>query len=302
MFKLVEVNKIVNPKIEVDLDVCTKCKACTRACPLRLYYFRDDNLVMRRSTEILCMECGHCFAACPVNAIKLRFYPDGEKIEILETLELPPYKKLLNLIKSRRSIRNFKSEPIPDDLWDNLIEAGKYSPTGHNDQMVNFTILRDPELLKKFSNEITKGFIELSKIYAERGKWKEYRKSFEKSDRKIIEGTLPYFSDTLKGIERGEDFWRWNGELIIIHASKKTSTLIPDCSVAASNIMLAAESLGLGTCSLGMATTAINTIENVAKVIQFPQNHVVGYTLAVGFPKVKYYRIPPRRSAKVKWL
>jgi len=300
--KVVEVHKIVNPKIEVDLDVCTKCKACTRACPLRLYYFRDDNLVMRRSTEILCMECGHCFAVCPVNAIKLRLYPDEEKIENLVDFELPTYKSVLSLIKARRSIRNFKPEPIPEDLWNKLLEAGKYSPTGHNDQLVNFTILRDPELLKKFSDEITKGFIGLSKIYAERGKWREYRKSIEKSDRKIIEGTLPYFNDTLKGIERGEDFWRWNGELIIIHASKKTSTLIQDCSVAASNIMLAAESLGLGTCSLGMATTAINTIENVAKVIQFPQNHVVGYTLAVGLPRVKYYRIPPRRSAKVKWL
>ena len=302
MFKLVEVHKIVNPKIEVDLDVCTKCKACTRACPLRLYYFRDDNLVLRRSTEILCMECGHCLAVCPVNAIKLKSYPNEETIESLEDIELPPYKKVLNLIKVRRSIRNFKPEPIPEDLWNKLIEAGRYSPTGHNDQLVNFTILHDPELLNKFSDEITKGFIELSKIYAERSKWREYRKSIEKSNLKIIEGTLPYFNDTLKGIERGEDFWRWNGELIIIHAAKKTSTLIQDCSVAASNIMLAAESMGLGTCSLGIATFAINKFENVAKVIQIPQNHVIGYTLAVGFPRVKYFRIPPRRSAKVKWL
>ncbi len=299
---MVKVHKIVNPKIEVDLDVCTKCKACTRACPLRLYYFRDDNLVMRRSTEILCMECGHCFAVCPVNAIKLRFYPEEEKKESLEDFELPPYKTLLNLIKARRSIRNFRSEPIPEDLWNKLLEAGIYSPTGHNDQLVNFTILRDPELLKKFSDEITKGFIALSKIYAERSKWREYRKSIEKNSLKIIEGTLPYFNDTLKGIERGEDFWRWNGELIIIHAPKKTVTLIQDCSVAATNIMLAAESSGLGTCSLGIATVAINEFENVAKVIQFPQNHLVGYTLTVGFPRVKYYRIPPRRSAKVKWL
>ncbi|MFX0041914.1 MAG: nitroreductase family protein [Candidatus Hodarchaeota archaeon] len=299
---MVEVKKIVNPKIEVDLDVCTQCKACTWACPLRLYYFRDNNLVMRRSTEILCMECGHCFAACPVNAIKLRSYSDGEKLESLETLKLPSYKKILNLIKARRSIRNFKSETIPEDLWNKLIEAGRYSPTGHNDQLVNFTILRDPELLKKFSDEITKGFIELSKIFSERSKWREYRKSIEKDYLKIFEGTLPFFGDFLKGIKRGEEFWRWNGELIIIHASKKTSTLIQDCSVAASNIMLAAESLGLGTCSLGMATAAINTFDNVAKVIQFPPNHIVGYTLAVGFPKFKYYRIPPRKSAKVKWL
>jgi len=302
VFKLVEVHKILNPKIEVDLDVCTKCKACTRACPLRLYYFRDDNLVMRRSTEILCMECGHCFAVCPVNAIKLKSYTDEEKIESLEDFELPPYKKVLNLIKARRSIRNFKPEPIPEDLWNKLIEAGRYSPTGHNDQLVNFTILRDPELLKNFSDEITKGLIKLSKIYAGRSKWKEFRKSIEKSSLKIIGGILPNFGDMVKGIERGEEFWRWNGELIIIHAAKKTFTLIQDCSVAASNIMLAAESLGLGTCSLGIATVAINEFENVAKVIQIPQNHVVGYTLAVGFPRVKYYRIPPRRSAKVKWL
>jgi nitroreductase/NAD-dependent dihydropyrimidine dehydrogenase PreA subunit len=302
VYKLVEVNKIVNPKIEVDLDICTKCKACTRACPLRLYYFRDDNLVMRRSTEILCMECGHCFAVCPVNAIKLRNYPDGEKVENLEDFELPPYKTILSLIKARRSIRNFKSEPIPEDLWKKLIDAGKYSPTGHNDQLLNFTILRDPELLKKFSDAITKGFIELSKIYAERSKWREYRKSFEKNNLKIIEGVLPYFNDTFKGIERGEDFWRWYGKLMIIHAPKKTVTLIQDCSVAANNIMLVAESLRLGTCSLGIATVAINEFKNVANVIQFPNNHVAAYTLAIGFPKVKYYRIPPRRSVNVKWL
>lgn len=302
MFKLAEVHKIVNPKIEVDLNICTKCKACTHACPLRLYYFRDDNLVMRRSTEILCMECGHCFAVCPVNAIKLRFFPDEKKIESLKDIELPPYETILNQIKVRRSIRNFKPEPIPEDLWNKILEVGRYSPTGHNDQLLNFTIVQDPVLLKKFSDEITKGFIDLSKIYADRSKWREYRKSIGKSNLKVIEGMLSYFSDTLKGIKRGEDFWRWYGKLIIIHAPKKAVTLIQDCSVAASNIMLTADSLGLGTCSLGIATAVINEFENVAKVIQFPKNHVVGYTLAIGFPKVKYYRIPPRRSVNVNWF
>ena len=106
----------------------------------------------------------------------------------------------------------------------------------------------------------------------------------------------------IRGIEQGEEFWRWNGNLIIIHASKKTTTLIEDCSLAAAHIMLAAELLGLGTCSLGIATAALNMFENVKQVVNLPKKHIIAYTLAVGFPLVKYYRIPPRQPAKVTWL
>jgi nitroreductase/NAD-dependent dihydropyrimidine dehydrogenase PreA subunit len=304
--KVVEVKgksqKIVNSKFEVDLKICTKCGACTRACSLRLYYFRDDNLFVRRSTDLLCMECGHCFGVCPVNAIKLKRYPNEEIIEISENFEIPSYKVLMNLIKFRRSVRQFKQEPVPEDLWNKIIEVGRYSPTGHNDQSVHFTIVREPELLKKFSDVITQQYKELTPIFKDRTKWREFKSSVPRENLMIIEGILQGFSDMLKGMERGEEFWRWNGELIIIHAPKRTYTLNHDCSLAANNIMLAAAALGLGTCSLGFATVSINQFENVAKVVQLPKNHLVGYTLAVGFPRVKYYRIPPRQPAKITWL
>ncbi len=306
MIELVEANqktqKIVHSKIEVDLNICNKCKACTRACSLRLYYFRDDNLVMRRSTDLLCMECGHCFGVCPVNAIKLKTYPDEEIIEISEDFEISPYKTLMNLIKARRSTRQFKKEPIPEDLWNKLIEAGRYSSTGHNDQSVHFIIVREPGLLKKISDAITQEFKKLVPIFEDQDKWKEFKLSIPKRSLRVIEGVLLGFEGMLKGMARGEEFWRWNGELIIIHTPKKTYTLTHDCSVAASNIMLATELLGLGACSLGFVTVAINQFENVAKLIQLPKNHIVGYGLAVGFPRVKYYRIPPRQPAKISWL
>ncbi len=66
--------------------------------------------------------------------------------------------------------------------------------------------------------------------------------------------------------------------------------------------MLTAELLDLGTCSLEIATVAINQFDNVAKAINLPKNHAVGYTLSVVFSKVKYYRIPPRQPAKVSWF
>ena len=40
----------------------------------------------------------------------------------------------LQAIKSRRSIRKFKSDMIPKDVLDKIIEAGTYAPTGRGAQ------------------------------------------------------------------------------------------------------------------------------------------------------------------------
>ena len=40
----------------------------------------------------------------------------------------------LQAIKSRRSIRKFKSDMIPKDILDKIIEAGTYAPTGRGAQ------------------------------------------------------------------------------------------------------------------------------------------------------------------------
>ncbi|MFX1295634.1 MAG: nitroreductase family protein [Promethearchaeota archaeon] len=298
-----DLNIISNSKIEVDLDTCTKCESCIRECPLRLFYIRDEKLKVRRAADVLCMECGHCVSVCPVSSIKLKNYPLEQVIEISKDFKIPSYDTLLNLIMTRRSVRQFKQDPVSEDLWKKLLEAGRYAPTGHNNQLVYYTIVRNQDRLTQISDNITQGFIELAELYKNKSKYNEFKKSIPEISfnvfKDMIIPTLPLMR---KGIERGEDFWCWKGELMIIHAHKKTNSLIEDCSVAANNIMLAAKLLGLGTCSLGIATFALNVIENVKKLVNLPNKHIVAYTLAVGFPRVKYYRVPPRQSAKVTWL
>ncbi len=295
--------KIRNSKLEIDLGVCTTCKSCVKECPLRLYYVKDEKLTLRQAAEILCMECGHCVAVCPVNAISLKNFPREQVREISQGFKIPSYDSLLNLIMARRSVRQFKREPVPEDLWNKLLEAGRYAPTGHNDQLVHFTIVRNQDRLKQISEKITQGFIELAELAKDKSKFKEMQKSLSKTTLGILKGLiLPGLPIMLKGIEAGEDFWRWNGELFIIHASKKTTTLIEDCAVAAAHVMLAAELSGLGTCSLGIATAALNIFDEVKELVNLPKRHVVAYTLAVGIPQVKYFRIPPRQPPKVTWL
>ncbi len=55
------------------------------------------------------------------------------------------YDDFLELVKSRRSTRMFKSDPIPYDYVDKIIEAARFAPSGGNSQPWEFIVLKDRE-------------------------------------------------------------------------------------------------------------------------------------------------------------
>ncbi|MHA1372280.1 MAG: nitroreductase family protein, partial [Promethearchaeota archaeon] len=59
--------------------------------------------------------------------------------------------ELLNLIKSRRSIRAFKPDPIPDDVLNIILEAGRWSQSANNRQPWRFVVIRKREIIQKLA-------------------------------------------------------------------------------------------------------------------------------------------------------
>ncbi|MEW6600436.1 MAG: nitroreductase [Nitrospirota bacterium] len=55
------------------------------------------------------------------------------------------------LIKTRRSIRKFTGEPVPDEVIDRIIEAGTWAPSGLNNQPWKFAVIKDGDLKKEMS-------------------------------------------------------------------------------------------------------------------------------------------------------
>jgi nitroreductase len=53
---------------------------------------------------------------------------------------------MLDLIKSRRSIRKFIKQDIPDELIRDIIDAGRWAPSGLNNQPWKFVIVRSQEM------------------------------------------------------------------------------------------------------------------------------------------------------------
>ena len=51
----------------------------------------------------------------------------------------------LSLIKTRRSVRAYKSEPVPSEALDAVLEAGTYAPAGRGHQSPTIIAITDPK-------------------------------------------------------------------------------------------------------------------------------------------------------------
>lgn len=290
-----------NSKVIVDLNSCNKCKACAKEC--FYYQFDGDTMYFHEDMEEDCIECGKCVAVCPANAVRLKVYKEQPLLEVPKKVELPSFESLSNLFRIRRSRRQFKKEKVPNEIIENVLDtAGRYSATGHNEENVYFTVVQDPEILQTLSDECTAQVRNLVHKFEDPEGRKSLASVFNEEMMHKIEVVIPSFKRRLQRIKDGEEVWRWDAGIIIIHSPKNAVSLIENCTLAAAQIMLAAETLGLGTCSLGYITTFFNQFRSIGKIVKIPTKHKVGYTLAIGYPKARYYRIPARKPLKAKWL
>ena len=122
-------------------------------------------------------------------------------------------------ILERRSIRKFKPEQIKDEDLELILEAGKYAASGKNMQPTHMVVIQDKEILKKLS-DMNKEFL---------GK--------------------PEMEHAFFGAPT----------VILVLADRKSPNYLYDGSLVMGNLMLAAQSLGLGSCWINRAKEEFNT-------------------------------------------
>ncbi len=65
--------------------------------------------------------------------------------------------EILEEIRKRRSGRAFDTKPVPQEMIDSIIEAGRWAPSCGNTQAWNFVVLSDPDVLTKAHEAISRG-------------------------------------------------------------------------------------------------------------------------------------------------
>jgi len=62
------------------------------------------------------------------------------------------FEEFAELVKSRRAIRKFKPDPIPDEYVEKILDVARWAPSGGNAQPWEFIVVKDPEMKQKIED------------------------------------------------------------------------------------------------------------------------------------------------------
>jgi len=69
------------------------------------------------------------------------------------------YQGFMEIVKSRRSVRAFKSTPVSDEMINQIIEAAKLAPTGNNTQPLEIVVVKEKSVMYDIESAIGECFI-----------------------------------------------------------------------------------------------------------------------------------------------
>jgi len=186
---------------------------------------------------------------------------------------------LFDTIQSRRSIRRFKQDPVPDEDIKKILEAGKLAPSASNAQPWSFIVIKDKALLRKMADAVRE-MVDRMAPYAgseqEAQRLAAYKSNyyvfFENAPAVIAVLMEPYASTGLLA-RMG-------------YNEKEAMRLRPDpglqsVSAAIQNMLLAIHALGYGSCWMTGPLVAQEAFE---KLLGYGKERFIAALLPVGVP------------------
>jgi nitroreductase len=64
-------------------------------------------------------------------------------------------------IMTRRSTRQFKDIPVEEEKLDQILQAGRYAPSGGNSQSVHFLVIENKEVLNTLADMVQREFAKM---------------------------------------------------------------------------------------------------------------------------------------------
>lgn len=256
-----------NHKVLINQDTCIGCGQCVNTC-----VSNNIELIDKKAHTKLddCLMCAQCLGICPVKAIDLTGFED----EVIE--KTPDFKPLdsedvLNTIRFRRTIRQFKDQEVPDNVVHDILEAGRLNHTAKNLQDVSFIIL---------------------------DKEKRNLESLAVNLFKRIKPIANVMNPVARNKEINDDFFFFKAPLVILVVSSDLTNGI----LAAQNMEFMAEAHGLGTLYSGYFTKASGVSRKIKSKLNIPKGKKVATTLVMGYPSVQFKRSTPHEKLDVTYL
>jgi nitroreductase/NAD-dependent dihydropyrimidine dehydrogenase PreA subunit len=286
-------------QISINKETCTACGICAEVMP-RCIENRDGEITPI-ADDRTCVLCGRCVAVCPTSSIVHRTM-DMENF--LEVSRNPLISSTIfkQFVRERRSHRAFLDKKVPKELLEELIDAVRYAPTGHNDQSVEILLIQDGRMRKRASDMVVDFMGHgRSKVAADLEKLKAGGKATP-DQLKELEGTLEFLDFIAQARNEGRDPILYDAPAVaVFHSAAKSITPKDNCMIAATTMGLYARTFGLETTYIGLFEPAANLYEPLKKELALPADHKVFSVLVLGYPKITYLRVVDRRPIKTRW-
>ena len=156
----------------------------------------------------------------------------------------------ITCIKTRRSIRKFKSDKVSPEIIKDIVLTASYAPSWKNTQTTRYIAITDPEIKDRISKECCGAH-----------------------NQEIIDGApmlvATFIVDKRSGFERDGSYT----------TSREDNWQAFDNGVATQTFCLAAHEKGLGTVIMGMYD-----IDKAAEILDVPEGQLLMALIAIGYP------------------
>lgn len=262
------------PLITIDQAACKRDGFCIATCPnVVLTTDPDGYPITDPGSGTKCMNCGHCVAVCPTNALRHAKIPSSNFLGVLPGQATPA--ALDALVCNRRSIRKYKIAPLSQEMLDEIFQVVRSAPTAQNINHISWHVTRTYEATRQLAG-LTAAWI--SQV-----------------------GYLPSAVDVFN---EGGDLVL-HGAPHVAYCVSPMDDLVPwtDGAIATTTLDLVATSRGIGTCWAGIFMKAAGVHVPLQQALCLPEGSGVVGALMLGLPAERFYRVPPHiGQAEVAWI
>jgi len=170
--------------------------------------------------------------------------------------------EMLEITRTRRSIRHYKSQTVEEDKINAVLEAARWAPSWSNTQCWRFIVVRDETMKSQLAETLTQ--------------WNSARSASSVTQAPVV---------IVACAELGKSGFK-NGVL----CTDRDDWHIFDVALAIQNLVLVAHSLGLGTLHIGAFDAG-----EAARILKVPPGVTVVELIPLGYPK-KVEKTPPRKE------
>jgi nitroreductase/NAD-dependent dihydropyrimidine dehydrogenase PreA subunit len=271
--------------LTVDQSKCKKDGLCVRECPTGIIRLKrsDGYPALMPKSEQACLACGHCVAVCPYGAMSNARVPLEACPSIKKDLLIGP-EQAKQFLRSRRSIRSFKNQPVERKVLQSMIETARYAPTASNAQTIQWMVFDDKEHIRRLS-EMTVAWLKdlMAKMPGDR--------------------YAPYIPVIIMAWDKGMDRILRNAPaLVVATAPRRNPDGMVDVALTLTYLDLIASTMGLGTCWAGLLHGAMRSWPAFWEEFPILESHPHHYPMMIGYTDTKFYRLPERNSPRIQWM